>query len=309
MHTQLPLELQQAILDQFRRTFEIENAANLQRTVQEVKSHLYNRDFAKAFGEPHYLEAYALRWSASRALCYADILSRLSLIQEARPTALVQPRACRAVCIGGGAGAEIVALASVIRIFDTKMQVTALDVADWSAVLAKLQRTLVEDPHLSEFANEKVRKPNRALLDVGMMDFGFTRRDVLGLVNEELKEMMAGVTLCTIMFTLNELFAASIAKTTALLLQLGEVMETGSNLLVVDSPGSYSEVQLGNDKGTKRYPMKWLLDHALMKVASGKWEKIKESDSTWFRLDDRLTYPIDLENMRYQIHLYRRREA
>ena len=56
--------------------------------------------------------------------------------------------------------------------------------------------------------------------------------------------------------------------------------------------------------------MKWLVDHVLLGEGEGKdgaeWEKIVEDDSRWFRLPEGLSYPIALENMRYQIHLYRR---
>ena len=83
-------------------------------------------------------------------------------------------------------------------------------------------------------------------------------------------------------------------------------------LLVVDSPGSYSTVSLNG--ADKNYPMQWLLDHTLLADTSGgkakeevrMWEKVQEDDSRWFRLDDRLSYPIELENMRMQLHLYRR---
>jgi len=81
--------------------------------------------------------------------------------------------------------------------------------------------------------------------------------------------------------------------------------------LVVDSPGSYSETMVGSE--SKKYPMKWLLDHTLLekenkddKDSLAKWEKIVSEDSRWFRLANSLQYPIPLENMRYQIHLYRR---
>ena len=76
---------------------------------------------------------------------------------------------------------------------------------------------------------------------------------------------------------------------------------------MVDSPGSYSEVKLGKTGQAKRYPMKWLLDHTLLKEAgAGKWDKLVERDSVWFRVDEKLQYPLDLENTRYQIHVYQR---
>jgi 25S rRNA (uracil2843-N3)-methyltransferase len=79
--------------------------------------------------------------------------------------------------------------------------------------------------------------------------------------------------------------------------------------------------------------MHWLLDHTLLKVAASaslgaeeengqseakdkrareqecpRWEKLKEEESTWFRLPEGLNYPLELEDMRYQLHLYRRLE-
>ena len=41
-------------------------------------------------------------------------------------------------------------------------------------------------------------------------------------------------------------------------------------------------------------------------VKRQQWEKIEECDSRWCRLAKGLRYPIELEDMRYQLHLYRR---
>ncbi|KAK4692724.1 25S rRNA (uracil2843-N3)-methyltransferase, partial [Lecanoromycetidae sp. Uapishka_2] len=124
------------------------------------------------------------------------------------------------------------------------------------------------------------------------------------------------------MFTLNELYATSISATTNLLLSLTMLLDPGALLLVVDSPGSYSTVKIGKSSrpsessGERKYPMQWLLDHTLLeasavgssKVASGQrqWEKVDGREAEWFRLDGELRYPIELEDMRYQLHLYRR---
>ena len=82
-----------------------------------------------------------------------------------------------------------------------------------------------------------------------------------------------------------------------------------------------------NDK-TRKYPMHWLLDYILLRCvpdadADGpeeagrgekprakklcKWEKLQTKESVWFRLDRTLKYPMKLEDMRYQMHLYRAR--
>ena len=58
--------------------------------------------------------------------------------------------------------------------------------------------------------------------------------------------------------------------------------------------------------------MVWLLERVLFVEAAGengqeKWEKVGQGEeSKWFRLDERLKYPIELEDMRYQMHVYRR---
>lgn len=147
----------------------------------------------------------------------------------------------------------------------------------------------------------------------------FQKADVLSLPEEELKSLYGqGTVMVTLMFTLNELFSTSMAKATAFLLRTTDVVEPGTLFLVVDSPGSYSNLSLGKttdtgekEKVERKYPMKFLLDHTLLSVAEGKWEKILSQDSRWWRRDAaRLHYDVGegagLEDMRFQVHLYRR---
>ena len=302
--TALPIELQQTLLNVFSAAFPLAgNPSELTSTIQEVKRHLYHRDFANAFGRPEYLSAYALRWSAARALAYADIFARFDPESRWQGDDRV-----RVACIGGGAGAESVALAGMVRHRSLcGLRMEAVDVADWSACLRGLQDAIVSLPPLSKHASESVRAANRSLLEKEQLVVEFRCEDVLEYAEERLRELTRRTKLVTIMFTLNELFTTSIAKTTALLLKLTDAMDSGAWLLVVDSPGSYSEVKLGKSDGTKKYPMKWLLDHTLLEIAGeDKWKKEVDEDSKWFRLDSRLKYPIELEDMRYQIHTYQR---
>jgi 25S rRNA (uracil2843-N3)-methyltransferase len=305
--TALPIELQQTLLSVFSAAFPLAgNGSDLKSTVQTVKGYLYNRDFANAFGKPEYLSAYALRWSAARALAYADIFARFD--PESRWLGSVGEEHIRVACIGGGAGAESVALAGMVRHrLLPGLRMEAVDVADWSACLDRLQDAIVSPPPLSKHASESVRAASRSLLETGQLVMEFRYEDVLENTEERLRELTRGTKLVTIMFTLNELFTTSIAKTTALLLKLTDAMDPSAWLLVVDSPGSYSEVKLGKSDETKKYPMKWLLDHTLLEVAGeDKWKKEVDEDSKWFRLDSRLKYAIELEDMRYQIHVYQR---
>lgn len=323
----LPLELQQTILNVFANALQLAEGVDLSSTVQIVKGHLFRRDFLGAFGNPDNLSAYALRWSAGRALAYAQLLASPDLEhcwvpQQYRvpPQNLnPEPQFRRVVCIGGGAGAELVALAALIRKLSVphpRLYVHAVDIADWWApVLHKLQIAIEEPPPLPPYANEAAEVANIPLVEANRLDVHFDKQDVLEYSADQLRSTLTGnnVTLVTIMFTLNELFTSSIAKTTALLLGLTDAMEQGSWLLVVDSPGSYSEVALGQG-APKKYPMQWLLDHTLLQVAgnitdgTSKWRKCLTDESRWFRIDSTLEYPVELEDMRYQIHLFQRED-
>jgi 25S rRNA (uracil2843-N3)-methyltransferase len=312
--------MQQSILDVFRRAFVFDNAADLKKLIQEVKGYLFLRDFASAFAKQESLDAYALRWSASRALGYTDILlhedlkkvwaGEISISSDmSDPPAM---RAYKVACIGGGAGAEVAACALTANaLAASSMEVCAIDIADWSHCVEKLTSALSTPPPLSVFASEGAKAANKPIVTSDQVKVTFAHQDVLTINEVRLQALLGGIRLCTIMFTLNELFTTSISRTTAFLLSLTETMPAGSWLLVVDSPGSYSEVKLGQsqESKTRQYPMKWLLDHTLLQVASGgsvKWKKHVSDDSRWFRHGSSLKYPIDLENMRYQIHLYER---
>ena len=147
--------------------------------------------------------------------------------------------------------------------------------------------------------------------------------DILSLSEEGLKSLLHHQRVISLMFTLNELFSTSISKTTQLLLRMTDIASPGTILMVVDSPGSYSTLSFVKNDSTetqqqqRQYPMKFLLDHTLLSVAEGSWEKLVSQDSRWFRKDanHKLHYNVELEggqgfirleDMRFQIHVYRR---
>lgn len=377
----LPLPLQQRLLDVFQHSFQDlfqsaapldSNATNgcsqaadgpptLTTLLQEIKAALFNRDFATAFqnARPALLEAYAARWSPTRALGYASVLAGLAghvdgildpdqqrhdpaedpapedtavngmAGEEDTPaTSAHSNRTLRVLSIGGGA-AEIAALAAFLNHHYHRAPlvnqagaaalsgtITLVDSAPWSPVVAKLHHAMTTPPPLSKYASAAARAANTPVIPPGQLSSTFVHADVLAMTKEQLAPLLDRPSLVTLCFTLNELFTAGgIGKTTAFLLNLTAIIPPGSLLLVVDSPGSYSEAVVG--KESKRYPMHWLLDHTLLKRgrraqddnASDEgcctWEKIEENESIWFRLSDSLRYPIQLENMRYQMHLYR----
>ena len=389
----LSIELQQSMLNVFRDSFSDCTDPAWSKLIQEVKGHLFNGNFGKAFGRPELLEAYATRWSPSRALAYLDILVNTPPLasyiakfiipavkheenissasgktsqsfsdshsgssfsnNELDPEIEAGTTGCKSiVCIGAGSGAEIVAFAGYLRHMcalsceDTSLansspvsfnavhveevpkhplSIKMLDIADWSSVVERLYSRATATSILSKYASSSSAKAKyNQLTDPATLKVNFERQDVLSIEVEPLAAILHHVSLVTIMFTLNELYSTSMSKTTNLLLTLTYLMQPGSLLLVVDSPGSYSTVDLKKKasnseppESEKRYPMQWLLDHTLLESsnigssknassAGAQWKKAVSCESKWFRLPPGLKYPLKLEDMRYQLHLYRR---
>ncbi|KAB8237382.1 25S rRNA (uracil2843-N3)-methyltransferase [Aspergillus alliaceus] len=351
---------------------------DIKTLIQTLKSHLYNRDFDSAFTDAseELLRAYALRWSAARALGYAGVFKSVLKGLLKQDGLISSTGSNYVVCIGGGAGAEIIALAAAWRDLidetdrgemlsagvagvsldesggqvstDTAskparhpaLSVTAVDIADWSGVVDRLTHT-IRSPAVPGSKShpapllrlEKGRDEREGEDDAGFA-VRFSRSDVLSMSEDDLRDLLHletpgkvssnSTVMVTLMFTLNELFSTSMAKTTAFLLRTTDLLQPGTVLLVVDSPGSYSTLKLGKGKAQegagsstiqeRQYPMKFLLDHTLLSVAEGKWERIYSQDSRWWRRDaSRVGYDVGegsgLEDMRYQVHIYRRLAA
>lgn len=388
VHQQISIKLQQFLLDIITKTFKASLNGDLNVLIREVKQSLYHRDFRNAFGKQDYLEAYAIRWSAARALAYLDIFQKIpqlsftNLIESspgleihtlkiacesceeancstplapvAPPTTKTNPSkqeklqpcesenshvATQVVCLGGGAGAEILSLAGHLTLVNSslcadiragsrkpaKLKVTAIDIADWSSVVDRLHSATTAYPSRSKHTSSATEAINMPWVDPDLYEVRFLKQDVLQIEESaEMQGILRRARLVTIMFTLNELYSVSMSATTKLFLSMTSILGPGSLLLVVDSPGSYSTVSIGSkdlsssrkdqsSQQKKKYPMQWLLDHTLLDAAkiesienSHQWEKLYSSDSTWFRHSPGLTYPIALEDMRYQVHLYRR---
>jgi len=240
-------------------------------------------------------------------------------------------------CFGAGAGAEIMAFAGYLRcLLGSELTensggpedpsrtwiLKVVDMADWSIVIGNLHAGATTVPPLFRYAASNISNQHGPFVDPKHFFVEFEQQDILCMEAEHLSNTLRDSTLITLFFTLNELYNVSMSKTTNFLLNLTFLTQPGTLLLVVDSPGSYSAVRLGSSPGVgsngaeKRYPMNWLLDHTLLEASSiehsdgaiqkSQWEKITSNDSKWFRLSGDLKYPLDLEDMRYQYHLYRR---
>ncbi|KAI1056949.1 hypothetical protein LB507_002580 [Fusarium sp. FIESC RH6] len=346
-------EEQQRLLNIFSSAFSKTLASDdFTILLQEIKQALFNREFATAFGREDYLEAYAARWSPTRALCYTTVLlsikdhldgilisnkespreesdlsqnqgevpadendkpepdseGGIESIKDLKLDSTTRNTSLHMLSVGGCA-AEHVAFASYIQTTSMDGHLTLLDSGPWAPVVSVLESSTINPPPISKYASAARQAANRPLLEKDQLSLSFVQKDVLSLEVDSLSAQCANgkiPILLTMLFTLNELYTtAGIGKTTKFLKNLGQVLASGSLVLVVDSPGSYSEAALGKEK--KKYPMQWLLDHTLIETdTSGySWEKLESDDSIWFRLPEGLSYPIALENMRYQMHLYR----
>ena len=317
-----------------------------------------------------------MRWSAGRAVAYADVFGGLGLNllgvgdgdgDGDGDGGKGETKRRKVVCLGGGAGAEVVALGGMGEgkegeegeegEEEWEWDIVVVDMAPWGSVLRKLETAMTASSSAGTSDSDSTGTADRRPLDPAKCNVIFQQRDILALSDEDLRDLCRETTMVTLMFTLNELYGISIAKTTGMLLGLTGGVERGGLLVVVDSPGSYSTLALNHNnnnddekkygsrsaeegesvdggggiekekakqKGVKKYPMKWLLDHTLLDVASAagagggdegtksdaeggkRWEKIHSEDSRWCRLREELRYPIALEDMRMQVHVYRR---
>lgn len=297
----LPYKHQQTLLDIFNASFsDVLTSHSFYSTLQEIKTALFRREFATAFSKPEYLDAYAARWSPTRALGYASIFAdSLASIAHNEPL--------RVISIGGCA-AEQVAFASYLARRQLKGELVLIDSAPWGEACQKVQSALESPPPLSKYATEAKKTANIALLEPGQLSLTVKENDVLAFSQEEWATLIGKKPVAvTIMFTLNELYTAGgIGKATAFITKLVGSLPQGSLLILADSPGSYSEATVG--KESRKYPISWLLEHALRQMEKQEGillESVDNNSSLWFRIDGELDYPIQLENMRYQLQVFR----
>lgn len=298
----------QEVIDLFKTTFNHElyqrDFETLTSEVQQVKSHLYERDYISAFDNDTKRTAYCARWSSSRAISYGSLFAHFPEVSDIIRCEDGDDQ--EILCIGGGAGAELVAIASIFaptRSFNkysttkeeedeikSTLNIHLVDIADWDAVVQRLcnqieERWLYND----EFSNFKVN---------------FEHKDILKMNAQDLA--LPSLNLITLLFTTNELFTEQKAESIRFLQNLNKNCQPGCHLLIVESAGSYSHITVG----TKKFPIQFLIDTVLVGQRghedTGAWSLVAQNDSIWYRCDQNLDYPIKLENMRFFYRLYRK---
>lgn len=238
-----------------------------------------------------YLRAYAARWVPGRALAYRSLFLNIPPLVEQCQRRGRQGEITQVLCIGGGAGSEVIALASLTNHFaeyKIKMKVSTIDVAEWGEILSEMNglvktRWEVGDDHFtSNFECSDILETYQNL--------PFQSQDII-----------------TCLFTTNELFSSSRIKTMALLAHLSQVCKKGALLVFAESTGSYSEVQVGE----RTYPLELILDQTLANSRPGqsaKWKIVTEEQGVWYRVpeESKSKYQLQLENTHMLVRVYRK---
>lgn len=281
------------------------SASTFTPTLQAVKAALYAKDYAAAFGDEAYREAYAARWVPSRALIYRRVFQECGggrVIKRALlgGAAGAEATTTKAIMLGGGAGSEVLGLAAFLGELEgdewaagRKVEIVAVDNADWTSVLARQETALLEGyPSLATSSRLSISFHNADVLTDSTLPY-------------------SSASLITLLFTISELFLQSRAQTLALLSSITTSAKRGTLLLIVES-ASLAMIPIGKEGNA--YPLGMLLDNALAQDKGrepeqrAKWEVIEEEEKKWYRMPTGAAdcYPLQLENSRVVLRLYRR---
>lgn len=277
----------QEILDLFKVQFkEVLLSEELNGVVQQIKKALYDRDYLQAFPENGLTNKYYLvRWTPSRSLAYAAVFNYFDPIYD-----LLTTRNSRVLSVGGGAAGELVGLAAVYaRALESRkdmpeLEITIVDISDWKLELLLIYLYVQEN-----------------WLNGSGFKYQFAQQDILDM---DIKQSLESTDLITLLFTTNELFLENKAKATALLQKFNRHCARGTYLLILESAGSYSHIQVGS----KMFPIQFLVDTLLLgrNRTGGAWRLMDSEESCWYRNEKNLDYPMKLENMRFFYRLYQK---
>jgi 25S rRNA (uracil2843-N3)-methyltransferase len=256
-------------------------SASFEEKRAAIKSLFFNRDFDGIFKNPSLLETYTADYAPSRALCYHHLFSR----EPQLVSILSGIDDLQILCIGGGAGSEMVgigaALAPVLKDRKTTSILILQDIADYTSVLHRLENAF------RKFYS----------VPVELLSFQHAVYDVTQDTDQRLGACLSACNLITACFILNEILSASRSKFVQLITKMVHRMSEGAFLLVVDSAGSFSELEVGQQTV--------MCYHLLDRIAA--FDCLVSKDAAWYRLPPGLQYPSKLNNMRYFLRLYRKR--
>lgn len=266
---------------------------------------------------------------SAKVVCFgggaAEIIAFAGLLRQLRLDAARKPEpgsSSLSAAVLDEAGFPLASDSVYLSTSASLLDLHIVDMADWSSVISKLHIGLQTPPILSKYASAAARASNIPFLTSGMLKPTFTQANIFASSTEELRSMIGpSPSLITLLFTLSDLYSDSIPRTTAFLLKLTMATPEGSVLLVVDSPESHPESvvkesqEATRNNETKSFPMVRLMNHVLIgevgkdvegSETKAKWRKITTMDNRFHKLEERLKYPLSLENLRFQVHLYKR---
>ncbi len=330
-------EVQQKVLDVFRTAFEcILDVEALKPRLESVRVALEARDLTP-FAQRDEREAYCVRWSPGTALTLAALLGGwcdgelcdVSVFNRLRGE--VEGGAAVNVVSFGGGPAELMAVAALLRHAEPgsvggaeenggrKVNLHLVDSADWSGEVETLNKALTAPPVLSKYASASAKAAAVPFLAPSALGVEYHRVDILGEWKEKGLDGMIGAepAIITIASTLPALQSQSVSKTMKFLMQLTKTAPKNSLLLVVD------ELEADVKTGSKRYPLEFLLELALLgkgvsgdeesddedgeKKGEAPWERLVGDEERYFEVDESHKYPLSLGFVECQVHLFRRK--
>ncbi|KAJ3356077.1 hypothetical protein HDU83_001991 [Entophlyctis luteolus] len=258
-----------------------------------IKDLFVRRHYAAIFADPRLLNVYVAEYSPSRALAYHALFARTPALAEALRSA------SSVLCIGAGPAAEVVAILAALppRLCapPAPLTIRVHDIADYSPAVAPLL--------------DAVRNTFNTPPDVSVSTAVFDILSSLPEHVEETRQCIAAADVITAFFLLNELLASSKKQFVGFVKILVNEMKPGALLVVADSAGSFSEVNVDrNQKGSSNTDAKSTYMVYNLLDAIQAFEVVEKTDSRWYRFPDGLHYPVKLNNMRYFLRIYRKKK-
>lgn len=344
---------------------------DLTSLIQRIKSLLYDKKFLEVFETEELLDAYGARWVPGRALGFREMFARSTAItsllsgddskegsspkkgkskatdEDDIASTLAElnighfsPGKRKIICLGGGAGSELLALAALRASVNSPTDDEEKDdrsetktiprLPDWECVILDL------GPYGSLlFKFEAGCRTTFPTLHKNPNSFktSFQQIDILTPPSSQSSDPLHLLVsnpssphppLITLLFTLTELFLQSRSQTILLLRRMTNSSSPGTLFLVVDSANEEAS-SVGIGKEGRNWDLTGLLHGMLCgdllsrsvpaegaaeenTKAQAAWKLVEREDSRWYRLPQGLQdhYPIKLENMRYWLRLYRR---
>ncbi|KAI8339050.1 hypothetical protein BC941DRAFT_451351 [Chlamydoabsidia padenii] len=223
-------DAEQNILSAIRRScFDTFARKNFGSTLQMIKHSFVDRDYEGIFTDPDNLNVYSAAYVPGRALCYFRIFCLPPLLK-------LLTKRTKIYAVGSGSGSELVSIAAAMTRVPgerQRIQLDMQDIGEWQHVLKQFEQHTARTWGISD-----------EQLTCDVLDPTSTTA-----------QSIASADLITFMFVMNELFVKK-AQAMALIQTLVASMKKGAYLLVVESAGSFSHLQVGN----KTYMVYTLLD-------------------------------------------------